>query len=210
MATMACQRCGSVDPSLRLTVFPWVVSVLIVSFKRASVGVYCTSCRAAVRWKYLGVSAGLGWWGLPWGVVWTLQALATCAGGGQQPKDENATLLALLGRDFAQSGNDNDARAAFRQSLGLNHDPSVERALIMLDAAPASTRFTDSVRPGDLVRLVRASEVLATPEAGSSVVSTALLGSTQVVLGRRAGWTHVRLSTGQTGWVRDSDVAKDS
>src|SRR5258708_1818339 len=76
LATYACQRCGRTDPALRLAVFPWVVSIVIMSFKRAAVGIYCPSCRSSEKWKYIAISALFGWWGFPWGLFWTLEALA--------------------------------------------------------------------------------------------------------------------------------------
>src|SRR5687767_14641771 len=104
MSSFSCQRCGRADSSLRLAVFPWVVSVLIMSFKRASVGIFCSTCRSSERWKYFGISALLGWWGIPWGIFWTLEALANNAAGGKLPEEENAALLASLGQTFVDDG----------------------------------------------------------------------------------------------------------
>lgn len=208
MPTVACQRCGRVDTSLRLTVFPWVVSIVLMSFKRAAVGIYCSSCRSSERWKYLGISALFGWWGIPWGMFWTLEALGRNAAGGQQPKEQNAALLAALGQDFLQAGDRRAAREAWTASLALKSDPAVERALLVLDAAGAASQIpTSSIRPGDVVRVLRSTSVRSSPDPSAPFVASSTAGSTHVVLARRAGWVRVRLGAGQAGWLEDSAVA---
>lgn len=141
MASVACKRCGKSDPTLRLTVFPWVVSVVLLSFKRGAVGIYCETCRSAERWKYVAISALVGWWGIPWGIFWTFEALARNLGGGQLPAAQNAGFLAELGQEFLDSGDREAARATWTASLRFRKDPVVERALQSLPPAwgsPAS------------------------------------------------------------------------
>lgn len=209
MAGVACQRCGRSDPTLRLTVFPWVVSIVIMSYKRAAVGIFCSSCRSSERWKYFGLSALFGWWGIPWGLFWTLEALAHNASGGQQPKDQNAALLAVLGQEFLGNGNRIGAREAWSASLRIKSDPTVERALLMLNAGASTAPVSgSSIRPGDVVRIVRSSELRSSPGPASPVVTSSSVGTTHVVLARRAGWTQVRLGAGQSGWLADADIAQ--
>jgi hypothetical protein len=207
MAAVACQRCGRVDQTLRLTVFPWVVSIVLMSFKRAAVGVYCANCRSSEKWKYLGISALFGWWGIPWGFFWTLEALGHTAGGGQQPAEQNAALLAALGQQLLQAGDEAGAREAWSASVTLKGDPVVERAILMLDVAgSASEPDSVSVRPGDVVRVLRTTGARSSPDASASVVASSTAGSAHVVLARRSGWTQVRLQAGVAGWLEDSEI----
>lgn len=209
MATVACKRCGRVDTSLRMTVFPWVVSIVIMSYRRAEVGIFCSACRSSERWKYFGISALFGWWGIPWGLFWTLEALAQNASGGKQPQEQNAALLAVLGQEFFDKGNRNGAREAWTTSLGIKKDPTVERALLMLDVGTSTpTTPGSSVRPGDIVRVVRTCEVRSAPDAASPVVVASSVGTTHVALARRAGWTQVRLGAGGAGWLTDEDIVQ--
>ena len=209
MATVACQRCGRVDTSLRMTVFPWVVSIVIMSYKRAAVGIFCSPCRSSEKWKYFGISALLGWWGIPWGLFWTLEALAKNASGGQQPIDQNAALLAVLGQEFLDGGNTIGAREAWSASLAIKSDPTVERALLMLDVHPSAPAFSGpSIRPGDVVRLIRGSHVRSSPDEASPIVVSSAAGATHVALARRSGWTQVRLGAGVTGWLADGDIVQ--
>ena len=107
----SCEACGRVDETLRATVFQYVVSIIVVSFRRGGgAGVLCSSCRARNVIMYTLLSLLLGPWGLPWGLLWTLEAVAVNLSGGRQPREVNAPLLKiigayLLGRWQAESGN---------------------------------------------------------------------------------------------------------
>ena len=65
-------------------VYPFCVSILIMSFKRSSglQFVPAGSSRVAAGLPYLAVSALVGWWGIPWGILWTIQSIVTCLRGG--------------------------------------------------------------------------------------------------------------------------------
>jgi hypothetical protein len=209
VTSFACQRCGTVDPSLRLTVFPWVVSIVIVSFKRAAVGIFCSRCRSVERWKYLGISVVLGWWGIPWGIFWTLDALVKNGAGGQRPTEQNAALLAGVGQELVERGDRVGARAAWADSLALKYDRAVDKALLMLDAVSSAPPVsTSSVRPGDVVLVLRASNVMSSPDPASVAIASSSAGARHVVLARRQGWTQVRLNAVQSGWLSDGDVVQ--
>ena len=66
----------------RYVVYPFCISLIAVSFRRSSGLVYLapgTSNRAA-RW--ILTSLLLGWWGIPWGPIWTLDSIGRCRAGG--------------------------------------------------------------------------------------------------------------------------------
>jgi len=68
----------------RLVVFHYCVSLGIVSFKRTS-GIKVIPpgrSRFLAGLPYTLISFYLGWWGIPWGPVWTLQAIGRNLGGG--------------------------------------------------------------------------------------------------------------------------------
>lgn len=209
MATLVCERCGKVDTSLRLTVFPWVVSIVIMSFKRAKVGIFCADCRSSERWKYIGVSALLGWWGIPFGLFWTLESLAKNAGGGEQPREQNAALLVALGQEMLADGNRVGAREAWTASLAVKNEPVVERALLGLDASASPATTQSRVRPGDVVLVAGSGVVRSVPDGAAPRVAVAT-GTRNVVLSSRDGWTQLRLADGQVGWVPNSDIRADA
>src|SRR5207244_4686260 len=70
------------------------------------------------------VSGFLGWWGIPWGPVYTIQALFVNGKGGSQPSPQNAAILRVLGYQLYQRGRLVEAFKALRESLKL--EPNVE------------------------------------------------------------------------------------
>jgi hypothetical protein len=74
----------------KFVIFQYAVSLLIVTFKRSS-GIYFVRANESVIGKGFGftlISFLLGWWGLPWGPIYTIQALATNLGGGKDVTQE--------------------------------------------------------------------------------------------------------------------------
>lgn len=68
----------------KFVVFQYCISIIVMSFKRNS-GIYFvpagTSVAArAAPWCALSLLAG--WWGIPWGPIWTIGTIAKNLGGG--------------------------------------------------------------------------------------------------------------------------------
>ncbi|MEO0759465.1 MAG: hypothetical protein AAFY78_21620 [Cyanobacteria bacterium J06648_16] len=79
----------------RFVIFQYCFSIIFMSFKRRSdiYFVRSTENAALKGLKFTLLSVILGWWGLPWGIIFTLQTLATNLGGG---KDVTQPVLASL------------------------------------------------------------------------------------------------------------------
>ncbi len=101
---LACGRCGVLDPTVRLAAYSFVFSIIVLSFKRGRAGIFCARCRRAVAIECSLVTVLAGWWGIPWGIFWSLQALITNARGGVVPRVENAALLAAVAQRLAERG----------------------------------------------------------------------------------------------------------
>jgi hypothetical protein len=75
--------------------FYYAVSVLVMSFRRASPVYFIRSGESALGkglpWAVLTLVAG--WWGIPWGPIYTVQSLVVNFKGG---KDVTAELSARL------------------------------------------------------------------------------------------------------------------
>lgn len=91
-----CERCGKLDSSVRATIFLWVLSLLVVTFRRGWGGVLCSRCRLKYSVLFNLEVCLLGWWGFPWGVIFSIDALVRNSIGGIQPKEVNAALLASV------------------------------------------------------------------------------------------------------------------
>ena len=62
----------------KFVTYTWVVSIVVMTFKRPSKTIYFLKHDDhAIKfgWPYLLLSFFLGWWGIPWGPIYTIQAI---------------------------------------------------------------------------------------------------------------------------------------
>jgi len=61
----------------KFVIFTYTISIIFMTFRRPSDIYYIPSGNYAIShgWKYFLLSGLLGWWGFPWGPVYTLQSL---------------------------------------------------------------------------------------------------------------------------------------
>jgi hypothetical protein len=78
------------DRGGKFVIFEYCVSILILTFKNPTDIYFIRSGESAVS-KSLGytlVSLVAGWWGFPWGPIYTISSLATNLGGGKDVTSE--------------------------------------------------------------------------------------------------------------------------
>jgi hypothetical protein len=122
---VTCARCGKVDASLRVSTFTTVWSFLVMSFYRGWSYILCARCRTITSLRYNLQVLIFGWWGIPFGIYWTLKFLIQNGIGGHQPTDNNAALLAIVGQNLINLGDYAEAEKALISSLHLKEDPAV-------------------------------------------------------------------------------------
>jgi len=69
----------------KFVVYQYAVSLLVVSFRRSS-GIYFVTADRPFTGPRLGyslLSIIAGWWGVPWGPIFTIQSLWTNLSGGR-------------------------------------------------------------------------------------------------------------------------------
>jgi hypothetical protein len=80
----------------KLVFFQYSISILVMSFHRSSDIYFVRAGESAVSkslpWTLLSLIAG--WWGIPWGPIFTIQSLVTNLRGG---KDVTGMISARLG-----------------------------------------------------------------------------------------------------------------
>lgn len=61
----------------KFVIYTYVISILIMTFKRPSDIYYVSSKESALSygWQYMLISFILGWWGFPWGPIYTIQSM---------------------------------------------------------------------------------------------------------------------------------------
>ena len=84
-----------IDNGGKFVLFQYTVSLLIVTLKRptAIYFVRANEKSSAKGLPYTLLSAVLGWWGIPWGPIYTVQSIASNIKGG---KDVTQQVLASL------------------------------------------------------------------------------------------------------------------
>lgn len=79
----------------KFVVYYYCISVIIMTFRRGSAIYFIKAGESAVSkslpWSL--ISLVLGWWGIPWGPIWTIQSLALNFRGG---KDVTASVVNAL------------------------------------------------------------------------------------------------------------------
>ncbi len=89
-----------IQQGAKLVCYQYCVSVVVMTFRRSSNIYYVPAGESAVAkglpWTLLTLVAG--WWGIPWGPIFSVQSLVTNFKGG---KDVTAELSAHLARQAA-------------------------------------------------------------------------------------------------------------
>ena len=100
---ICCSHCGKVTAQPRSTVFFRTVSIVLLTTKTPIQGIFCSACATKLGLRASLISALFGWWGFPWGPIWTIGSIFTNAGGGRYSQDIDEKLawynaLAFLSR----------------------------------------------------------------------------------------------------------------
>jgi hypothetical protein len=84
----------------RFVFYQYCISLLVVTFKRSSDIYFVRAGESAVGkgLTFSVISFLLGWWGIPWGPIFTVGTLATNFGGG---KDVTREVLASFSQRSA-------------------------------------------------------------------------------------------------------------
>ncbi len=81
----------------KFVTYQYCISILILTFRRSS-DIYFVRAGESAVGKGLGfslISLFLGWWGIPWGPIYTIGSFITNFGGG---KDVTTEVIASLQR----------------------------------------------------------------------------------------------------------------
>lgn len=72
------------DRGAKFVIFNYCVSILVITFKRGSSIYFIKSGENpfSYHWKHTILSLVAGWWGIPWGPIYTIQSLWKNLRGG--------------------------------------------------------------------------------------------------------------------------------
>lgn len=74
----------------RFVTYEYCISVLVLSFRRSSAVQYVPPGTEVLLpgFRYTMLTLLLGWWGFPWGIIWTVQTLGANLAGGHDVTDK--------------------------------------------------------------------------------------------------------------------------
>lgn len=117
---ISCQVCNGQDETLRLISYPFVFSLVIITFRRMFHGVYCS--RHANRYFFLAtlITMTVGWMGIPFGLIFTPVTLFNLYNSDKRLRPANAKLLLEIAKAKQEKGHTREAAVFYQESLWLN------------------------------------------------------------------------------------------
>ncbi len=125
----ACEICGRQDETLRLVSYPYVISALVMTFRRNFAGLWCWRHRMLYLALASLITGALGWLGIPFGFIYTPAALYTLSRGGDMPRDANVDLLKRLTKLKLDTGEVQSARRIVEEALRLRDDSQTRQVV---------------------------------------------------------------------------------
>lgn len=161
----SCSVCGRQDETLRIASLPFVVSIIVVTFRRAMAGMWCQRHRN-LRLALAGsITAIFGWVGIPYGFIYTPLALFSLARGGNIPTEPNVEMLKTLAEHKLKRGDIEGAVRCLEEVLRLSDDEASRKRLSELYGKYTLT-LTPQERPKVLPLLI---VLLGAPVIGALV-----------------------------------------
>jgi hypothetical protein len=169
---VACKKCGKVDSTLRVSTITTVWSFVFFSTYRGWSQILCAKCRVLESLKFNLQVLFFGWWGIPWGIIWTIVFFIKNAMGGHQPRENNAVLLATVGKNLIDAGDYIEAEKALIESLKLKDNKYVQDLLRTAKSRAGFKKETNIIKT---VVMLKSHPLIYNAILGIIVITTALL-----------------------------------
>jgi hypothetical protein len=125
---VVCSVCQRVTAQPRYAIYRQVISAMFITWRTVNQGIFCSECGAKNAYRASLKTWLLGWWGFPWGPIYSIQAIIWNMRGGEQPPLNNLRILSWQAIYFSQMGRSGLARAVARDALTFgNKIPESEK-----------------------------------------------------------------------------------
>jgi hypothetical protein len=175
---ICCSRCGKITAQPRSTVFYRVVSAFIVTFRTPIQGIFCSACAKKASLGASLISALFGWWGFPWGPIWTISSILGNAKGGRFSKEVDDKLIWYNAVAFLSKGKLEISYALAQQARKASDEDIALNALRLMDqlraqglSATAGT-LKDPWRTQPITVLAHVMLLAALPTAFAALIYT--------------------------------------
>lgn len=101
---IVCSACGKVTAQPRYVIFYEVKSFIFLTTRKPIQGIFCSGCAEKKVFRATAITWMLGWWGFPWGFIYTPHAIIKNLFGGERPREANAKIAAYQASVFAALG----------------------------------------------------------------------------------------------------------
>jgi hypothetical protein len=125
---VVCSHCKKTTAQPRYIVFRYVFSVILGTVSTPIQGIFCSRCATLVGLRSSAISAAFGWWGFPWGPIYTIRDILTNAFGGMRPPGSEQRLLWYNALAFLSRGNLAIARGLARRVQVMDNNELSSRA----------------------------------------------------------------------------------
>jgi hypothetical protein len=113
---ICCSRCGQVTAQPRYVVFRRVYSFVLATVRTPVQGIFCASCARKEAFTSSLITMFTGWWGFPWGPIYTVGVILGNGFGGEHPKEAEERLTWYNCLAFLSRGNLNLAYSLAQMS----------------------------------------------------------------------------------------------
>lgn len=124
-----CEVCGRQDETVRIVIYPFVLSLVVLTFRRVFSGVWCRRHQLPRLLAAGTITSILGWLGIPYGFIYTPVALVQLARGGIRPRDSNASLLKQIAIANLQAGRPEIALKALLNALEFSDTEEIRNLI---------------------------------------------------------------------------------
>ncbi|MBB3966928.1 J domain-containing protein [Rhizobium metallidurans] len=178
---ICCSRCGQVTAQPRYVVFFRVYSFVVMTTRRPIQGIFCASCAKKEGLKSSIITLVTGWWGAPWGPIYSIGSILSNGFGGKHERSSDEGMIWYNALAFLSRGNLQLSYALAMQSRKtLNKDIAKDaiELIAQLEKAGVDTRQGKLRNPWRTSMLYRAGHLLMA-FALPGTLALAIFASTQ-------------------------------
>lgn len=150
-----CSICHRTTAQPRYVIYRHVISAVLVTWRSVQQGVFCSECGAKLAYRASLKTWLAGWWGIPWGPIYSVHAIFSNMLGGEQRPIDNFRILSWQAVYFAHAGRLELAHAVAQDALAFaskipvhqkSSNPEIDRIMVAMSALGADANTGNRVR----------------------------------------------------------------